>query len=218
MSEGGLGIEVAGETLTLLPRRAVWWARTATLLVADLHWGKSSVFQRHGLAVPLGPTAADVDELLTLLAACGARRLIVLGDLFHGPSGVTEAVLGQIERLSDEGGAEVACVAGNHDRGLLSRCAGRGVLGLGAAHHLPPFDLLHEPPARGSGAPWIAGHLHPVVRVGTRREKVRCAAFVATRHSLVLPSFGSFTGGALHVRRPGERLFLATPTAVIPWP
>jgi metallophosphoesterase superfamily enzyme len=51
----------------------------------------------------------------------------------------------------------------------------------------------HMPTGRLAGE--IAGHLHPKARVATRRLNLSRACFVADEERLLLPAFGSFTGG-----------------------
>jgi rRNA maturation RNase YbeY len=78
---GGLAIVVAGVALRLLADRAVWWPEAGTLFVADVHLGKAESFSALGVPVPRGPTGATLDRLSALIDACGATRLVVLGDL-----------------------------------------------------------------------------------------------------------------------------------------
>lgn len=45
----------------------------------------------------------------------------------------------------------------------------------------------------------IVGHLHPVARISVRGRSMRRRCFAGTEQRLILPAFGSFTGG-LNVR------------------
>ena len=42
--EGALDLKLAGETLTLLPQRAIYWSARKTLILADPHIGKDDTF------------------------------------------------------------------------------------------------------------------------------------------------------------------------------
>jgi hypothetical protein len=66
---GAQVIEVAGETLWLLPEHAIWWPRAAMLMAADIHIGKAAAFRALGQPVPHGTTADNLARLLDLLAA-----------------------------------------------------------------------------------------------------------------------------------------------------
>ena len=52
-----------------------------------------------------------------------------------------------------------------------------------------------------------SGHVHPVVRMRSRRERMRLPAFWFTPQFGVLPSFGSFTGGAEIEPGPRDEVF-----------
>ena len=74
-----LRVEVAGETLWLLPSGAVWWPATRTLFAADLHLGKGAAFRAQGQPVPAGSSARTLALLDDLFVAHRATRLVVLG-------------------------------------------------------------------------------------------------------------------------------------------
>ena len=70
-------VELAGEIITLLPERAMYWPRAETLFVADTHWGKDATFRAAAIAVPGGTLRDDLDRLGATIQRTGARRLIV---------------------------------------------------------------------------------------------------------------------------------------------
>lgn len=80
-----LAVQLGPAALVLLADRAVFWPAQSLLLIADLHLGKGDVFRRHGIAVPRGGTSQDLARLDRLLAMTVARRLLLLGDVVHGP-------------------------------------------------------------------------------------------------------------------------------------
>lgn len=84
--EAALAVALAGEPMTLLGERALFWPARARLIIADLHLGKSHVFRRAGIAVPSGATRGDLDRLAALVARTAARELWIVGDVLHGPS------------------------------------------------------------------------------------------------------------------------------------
>src|SRR5690349_2361179 len=76
-------ILLQGASLVLLPERAVWWPDRKTLVVADVHWGKSAHFRKHGIPMPGGTQDRDSLRLARLIREYGAERLVIAGDLFH---------------------------------------------------------------------------------------------------------------------------------------
>ena len=196
-------IEWQGHEFELLSERAVWWPERATLLVADVHFGKDAACRRSGVPVPEGGTEADCKRLARLTRALLAKRLLVLGDLIHSRLGRTEKLRATlVDWRRSLGALEIDLVRGNHDRG-----AGDPWDELAIRCHEEPWcfdgvDCRHEPVA--SGVPYLCGHLHPGISIrgaGTR------PCFVAGPSRLVLPAFGDFTGsGQMEVDR-GERVF-----------
>jgi uncharacterized protein len=199
---------VAGETLTIMPERAVYWPRERTLVVADLHWGKAATFRAAGVAIPEGGTVADLERLDRALARSGARRLALLGDLLHARAGRAESVLGQVAtwraRRPD---LEVLLVRGNHDRGAGDPPPDWGFTTVSEPFAAPPFVLCHYPREAPEGYV-LAGHLHPAVRLrGAGRQQLRLACFWFGPRAGVLPAFGSFTGNSLVTPAPGDQVF-----------
>jgi uncharacterized protein len=80
-------VRLAGEDVMLLPERALYWPRAASLVAADFHWGKGATFRAAGIPVPTGTTGDDLRRLDGALQRTCARRLIILGDLFHARAG-----------------------------------------------------------------------------------------------------------------------------------
>ena len=79
-----LAIEHCGETLWLMPDRALYWPARRALLVADVHIGKAASYRALHQPVPRGTTEATLLRLDALLAACECEMLIVLGlSLIH---------------------------------------------------------------------------------------------------------------------------------------
>jgi metallophosphoesterase superfamily enzyme len=65
----------------------------------------------------------------------------------------------------------------------------------------------------------VAGHLHPVTRLGRGFDAVRLPCFHARADGiLVLPAFGEFTGGALVQAAAGEALYAVTDEQVVALP
>jgi DNA ligase-associated metallophosphoesterase len=192
-----------------------------TLLVADLHLGKAATFRRAGIPVPEGSSQRDLERLGQLVQAHEVRRLVVLGDLFHARSGCTPQVFAEFAALrSRMPDTSVVLVLGNHDRAV-----GRlpDTLGLDACIPCldePPFHFVHEP-ATGVAASdrdmfTVAGHLHPTVTIRSPSgDRLADRCFVAEPSLLVLPAFGSFTGG--HRIDPAEsmRLWIARDDGVV---
>jgi uncharacterized protein len=205
------------QPLKLLPGRAALLPHEGTLLVADLHLGKAASFRHAGLPVPEGSSSGDLVRLARLLAETAARRLLVLGDLFHASSGCTPAVLEEFAAFCcRHSGVEVVLVEGNHDRRVRIPSE-LGIDRIVPSLEEPPWRFLHEPPQERT-AGWIhcCGHLHPRLSIRSPsgdRLSQRC--FVEEPGLWILPAFGSFTGSSVVPIAATTRVWAAGDDAVV---
>jgi DNA ligase-associated metallophosphoesterase len=188
-------LSFAGHDFDALPQGALYWPVRRALLVADLHFEKASWFARSGQMLPPYDSVATLSDLGAIVAALDPAEIWCLGDSFHDSAGC--------ERLSTEAQTTLRAlttatrwtwITGNHDlyarAGLVDRCGGEVVYealvdGLLLRHEADPTELRPE----------LSGHFHPKLRVRLRGRSVSRRCFVASATKLVLPAFGSLTGG-----------------------
>ena len=204
-------------SITLLPQGVVFLSDSATLVVADVHLGKSAAFRAQGLPVPEGDTVRDLQRLLDLARNCHAAHLVVAGDLFHAPSGITPLLETALAGFITELGLPITLVVGNHDVKLKQFPSQiRAVASLDLAESI---RVTHDPAHASGERLHLSGHWHPVVRIPDgRRTSLRLPCFLYRNHTLVLPAFGSFTGGAILSPAPDDRVFVALREQVIELP
>lgn len=210
-----LEVQIAGESLTLLAERALWWPARSTLLIADAHFGKGRVFRARGVAVPSGTSDDTIARLAGLLARTGASRVVFLGDLLHAREARQPALLAALAGLRAPG-VEWVLVRGNHDlhAGVPAEL---GLTLVDEPWEVAPFALCHHPDAR-PGHYVLAGHVHPALRVAAGGDRVRLPCFAFGPNVGLLPAFGAFTGHMNIEPDPGMRCFVATPDSVIEVP
>ena len=209
MSAHDARVEVRGEELVLLPEKALLWTRSATLLVADPHFGKAAAFRALGVPVPHGTTVDALARLDGLLDRTEAARLIFLGDLLHAREGRTlETVRMLAEWRKRRAAVKVILVRGNHDRLAGDPPREIAIDCLDAPLIEPPFAFIHYPRAVADHYA-LAGHLHPAaVMTGPARQRERLACFWFGADVAVLPAFGDFTGVAEVSAGPEDRVFV----------
>lgn len=216
MKTGGLEILWAEEKLTLLPERALWWARKKTLFMADPHFGKAAAFRFAGIAVPETSHDDDLDRLEKIVATQGAKKLVILGDFFHAKTGLTDTTLAAFKNWRDRHlDLGIILVAGNHDRHAGSPPKEWKLQCVEEPWSLAPFSCCHKPP-KNSNAFALAGHVHPSFQLYERNGlSARGVCFYFKKTVAILPAFGSFTG--THTIHPinGEKVFLASDGQII---
>jgi DNA ligase-associated metallophosphoesterase len=180
-----------GHELMALPQGALFWPARRALLVADLHLEKASWFAKGGQMLPPYDSAATLADLSLIVAATAAEEIWCLGDSFHDREGC--------DRLPEEARSALITltsttrwtwIVGNHDSGFVDHCGGAlveeaEVDGLVLRHEAEPSETRPE----------LSGHFHPKLRITHRGRQVSRRCFVATATKLILPAFGSLTGG-----------------------
>lgn len=181
----GYGFDLASARLVARPSGALFWPAERALVVSDLHLGRSERIAR--LAGGLLPPYEVDDTLMRLdqeITSCAPRMVICLGDTFDDRAA---AELGAdhllwLTRLM--AGRRWIWIEGNHDPGPLM---------LGGEHRRDlecgPLTFRHiaEPVARGE----VSGHYHPKRRLAGQTR----ACFLTDGVRLILPAFGTYTGG-----------------------
>lgn len=181
----------AGETFVASSGGTLYWPEQEALLVADLHLEKASWYARLGQLLPPYDSHATLAALAAEVAQSGAARLYCLGDSFHDRFGCerlppgSRALLTELTRQ-----LEWTWIIGNHDPGFADHCGGRIV----DEAEVGGILLRHQ--ARcDETRPEISGHFHPKLRLNLRGRHVSRRCFVASDRKLILPAFGSLTGG-----------------------
>ncbi|MCP9222189.1 ligase-associated DNA damage response endonuclease PdeM [Erythrobacter sp. LQ02-29] len=217
-------LSFAGEEMALTRAGALFWPRMDTLFVADLHLEKASFFARTGQFLPPYDSRETLSRVTAEIAATGARRVITLGDNFHDPDGATRLEDGACAMLEElTGRVEWIWITGNHDVGkdgfvAEARCGGA----LAAEMELGGVALRHEAHA-GAAGPELSGHFHPKLQMRVHGRRINRPCAVIGRGAdgadrMVLPAFGTFTGGmsaadpaVLRALRPAHRIEAVVP-------
>jgi DNA ligase-associated metallophosphoesterase len=203
--------------VSLLPEGAVFLAGNSTLIVADIHLGKSAAFRAKGLPVPEGDSVRDLARLSALVKKSQACHLVIAGDLFHAPTGMTPELEAALAGFMSGLRIPITLVVGNHDVKIQQLPAG-----LLSVPHLdlePHLRVIHDPAHVSGDRLHIAGHWHPIVKIPDgKRTSLRLQCFLFRNHTLVIPAFGSFTGGSMLNVRPDDRVFVALREKVVELP
>ena len=205
---------IAGERLLLLPEKAVFWPAEKMLIIADIHFGKAASFRAQGIPVPRGTTTENLAGLDALIDCHGAEHVVFLGDFLHAraahASSTQQAMLAWRERRRD---LRLTLVRGNHDKHAGDPAAALGIELVDEPHTVGPFAFCHHPDVETGGYA-MAGHVHPAWVLATRFDSLRLPCFVVGKGRMILPSFGSFTGGHVVTREPGDAIFVTSGEAV----
>ena len=184
-------LSFAGQSFAMLADRALFWPRHGALIVADLHLEKASWYAGHGQPLPPYDSHDTLDRLARLATETGARAIWCLGDSFHDRDAAAHIVPAVAARLAAQGAAtRLVWIAGNHD-GLSGGAWGGEV----AEEMVVDGIVLRHQCRTAETLPEISGHFHPKLRLTVRGRGVSRPCFAGDAQRLILPAFGSFTGG-----------------------
>ena len=181
----------AGETFFATSDGALFWPDHEALLVADLHLEKASWFARLGQFLPPYDSHATLTALAAVAEGTGATRLYCLGDSFHDRFGCDRLSTSARDLLiSLTARLDWVWIVGNHDPGFADLCGGR----IEEECEVSGMVLRHEAVA-DEWRPEMSGHYHPKLRVSLRGRLVSRRCFVVSATKVIMPAFGSLTGG-----------------------
>lgn len=172
------------------PSGTLFWPERGWLLAADLHLEKGSAYARFGQFLPPYDTAATLGQLETACARLQPTRVICLGDSFHDQDAAA--------RISHANGRRIAAltqahnwtwITGNHDPAPPDGWGGS----VAGEIQEGPLVLRHEPVAGSVGE--ICGHYHPKAVTAVRGRHLSARCFASDGQRLIMPAFGSYTGG-----------------------
>ncbi|MDB5748171.1 MAG: box helicase [Massilia sp.] len=210
-------VQVAGERLLLLPEKAVFWPAQSMLIIADIHFGKAASFRALGVPVPRGTTTENLAGLDALIEQYGARHVVFLGDFLHARAAhASSTQLAMLTWRNTRRDVRLTLVRGNHDKHAGDPAAALGIELVDEPYAMGPFAFCHHPDLDlGSSAGYaLAGHVHPAWVLATRFDSLRLPCFVVGARRMILPSFGSFTGGHTVKREAGDAIFVTSGEAV----
>jgi DNA ligase-associated metallophosphoesterase len=187
-------------SLQLMPERAAFHPDSSTLFVADVHLGKAAVFRARGLPVPQGTTTGTLARLSQAIDRCQARHLVVLGDFLHAKESHASGTLAALSYWRQRH-PQLHClvIEGNHDLHAGRVQASFGIQSITGPYVQGCLRGVHHPPEpngdQAQGTLTLAGHVHPVVHLRSRTDRLRLPIFWLHQGVLTLPAFGEFTGG-----------------------
>ena len=202
------------QTLWLSPDRCIYWEEQKSLIVSDLHFGKTGHFRKSGIAIPQNVYKEDLQRLVSQLQFYKPDQLVVVGDLFHS---VLNKELDFFKKWrSDFSHLHIQLVKGNHDILKKEWYSEADIVVSDLHFHLANFCFVHD--MNEACAPssdihyYFSGHIHPCVLLkGLGKQSVSLPCYYFTQQFAVIPAFSKFTGTALIDRKAADNIFAIIP-------
>lgn len=207
------------EHLVMSAERTLFWENEHTLIVADLHVGKTGHFRKAGIGVPQNVYKDDLHRLLSQILFFKARRLIIVGDLTHSIANKEIDLFRKWRK--DFSSLEVHLVKGNHDildDGWYSEAdIAISIEKLLLKKFLFVHDVLKNDIKADKGQYIFSGHVHPGISIkGRGRQSLSFPCFYFAKKYCVLPAFSRFTGTYNVEPREDEHVFAIIEKDVVP--
>jgi len=192
----------------LSPERVMFWEKQKTLIIADLHIGKTGHFRKSGIPVPQNVFKEDLQRLFTQILFFKAEKVIIAGDLSHSKSN-KEIDLFKKWR-NDLDSLEIILVNGNHDI-LEEKWYEEMKIERTDRLDIGNFSFCHDPVeafVKDQQHYTFCGHLHPGVSIrGRGRQVLQFPCFYFGNNTGILPAFSRFTGCVNVNAQKGENVF-----------
>ncbi len=193
------------------------WPAQKIAVAADLHLEKASYFAARGQMLPPYDSIDTLQKLFASIQQHDVETLILLGDSFHDGNGYHRLEIQSktvFENLCRS--YKIIWVIGNHDDDFIPPDT-QGVneitrQGITFRHqalaHSQAENFYHREPE-------ISGHFHPKAELHLQGVRVSRPCFIADNQRMILPAFGTFTGG-LNINDPAiSNLFGSNFTAYL---
>lgn len=214
---------ISGNTFLLSADRCAFWQEQKTLILSDLHLGKTGHFRKEGIAVPQAVFKEDLHRLLTQLQLYKPTQVIVIGDMFHSKDNKEHDLFRKWRKDFEQ--LSILLVRGNHDilketwyaDACIQVCPSEpgtvnSILRIGNfifTHDINNPGLSIRDPVHY----FFSGHVHPGISIrGLGNQSLHFPCFYFGAQYAVLPAFSRFTGTHRINPKRGESVYALLPT------
>ncbi len=189
MNGDAFSFTLNGTHCLALPSGALLVPSEDLLCVSDLHLAKSErMARRRGVMLPPYETRATLDRLAHDLAAARPVTVVALGDSFDDIQASESLDPQDRDTLAAlQEGRRWVWIEGNHDAGTHSHG------GEGCAEFTTAGLTFRHIAGSGTNAGEVSGHYHP--KYGPPGLGDRRPCFLLDARRLILPAYGTYTGG-----------------------
>ncbi len=214
---------INNNTFWVSPERSLFWEEENTLIIADMHLGKSGHFRKAGIAIPQSVYKADLQRLIAQLYLFKVDRLIIAGDLTHSTANKELDLF--IKWRKDFSLLHIDLVKGNHDILDDSWYEEANIKVSNEKLIAEPFLFIHDLTMRQKLTVEekklypFTGHMHPAIGIkGLGRQFLRLPCFYFAKDYCVLPAFSRFTGTFKVTPEKGETVFALVENSIMQIP
>ena len=181
-------IQFGNNQFMLNPDGSMYWIEEKSLILGDLHLEKGTSYIDQGNYLPPYDTLETLERLSNIIKELSPNRIILLGDVFHDNFGYTRLDYKEKNIFKKILKQNIIWIQGNHDSYLnpinLKTCR---------SYKLNNFIFSHI--SNNKNILEISGHYHPKVTFKYKGRKISKPCFLMSSEKIILPAYGSYTGG-----------------------
>ena len=199
-------IQCHQQKIWLSPERCMFWENQQTLILSDMHIGKTAHFRKAGIAVPQQVFQEDLHRLFQQIHFFSPQRIIVTGDLFHSEANLEHDWFSNWRRELD--GIDFILVKRNHEILRNDVYRNLGIEIVDKELEIAPFFFSHDLVEEKLDGFSFVGHTHPGIHIqGKGKQSFVFPCFYFTSDFCILPAFSKFTGKHVVDLQKGETAY-----------
>lgn len=207
------------QTLWLSPARCIFWEEESTLILSDLHFGKSGHFRKSGISIPQSIFKDDLQKLFSQIQFFKPKTLLIAGDMFHSTANKEIDLF--LKWRNDIPNVDFCLIKGNHD--ILSKnfYKNAGITIFESKLAIKNFCFVHDINASCDSDNeklfTFSGHIHPGIKLeGAGKQSIMLPCFYFGKKYAVLPAFSAFTGMVKIKPTKGDKVFALLKNEILP--
>jgi DNA ligase-associated metallophosphoesterase len=200
----------------LTTERGIFWEKESTLIVSDLHFGKTGHFRKNGIGVPQAVYKEDLQRMVDLISFFKPKKLIAVGDLFHSTANFELQLFSKIRASFSK--LNLILVQGNHDILDKSWYQKNQIELVSSIYRVGDFNFVHDPSEilKDDTSFYFSGHLHPSISIkGMGKQSLHFPCYYFTDNAAILPAFSKFSGMAKVKKEKTNRIFAIVENSLI---
>ncbi|MCX6324914.1 MAG: ligase-associated DNA damage response endonuclease PdeM [Sphingobacteriales bacterium] len=207
---------ISNQSFLVSSSRFIFWEEEKTIILSDLHIGKSGHFRKNGIGIPQNMFQEDLHRLFTSVPYFKPQQFIFVGDLFHSAANKEHDLF--LRWRSEYPRIAFHLVRGNHDAQVDVHYLDAGISSVSNLLRIGDFCFIHDPAhlPEEENRYAFTGHIHPGVLLGGKgKQSLRLPCFHFNKKQCCLPAFGKFTGIRLITPAKGDAVMAITDNEVI---
>lgn len=203
---------ILNNTFLLSADKCIFWEQRKTLILSDLHLGKTGHFRKSGIAIPQDIFKEDIQRFVSLLQTFKPESVIVIGDMFHSYDNKEHELFAKWRKDFQQ--LQIQLVMGNHDILHADWYANAAIEIKENKLDIDSFSFVHDitDATITENNFCFSGHIHPGISIhGISKQSLHFPCFYFTKTYAVLPAFGKFTGTYTVKPKRGENVFAVMP-------